>query len=81
MDSENKILRYNWYETNLAKFLTKYSLPIEYDGDFLKFLRKTHKKFLGDFKSILINGGISKLHGRYLEGNHQLIIHLVKKIN
>lgn len=58
MDSENKILRYNWYETNLAKFLTKYSLPIEYEGDFLKFLRKTHKKFLGDFKSILINGGI-----------------------
>ena len=58
MNFEDKPLRYNWYETNLVKFLTKYSLPMEYNNDFLKILRKIRRDFLSDFKSILIGGEI-----------------------
>lgn len=29
----NSVLRYNWFETNLASFMGKYHLPAYYDGE------------------------------------------------
>lgn len=34
----NSVLRYSWFETNLASFMGKYHLPAYYDGkDLLAF--------------------------------------------
>lgn len=50
--------RFNWYETNIARFLSKYRLPISYQDDFLQFISAYKKQFLSDFKTLLLAGEI-----------------------
>ena len=46
----NSVLRYNWFETNLASFMGKYPLPAYYDGeDLLAFVRQYKGKYMSDF--------------------------------
>ena len=55
----NSVLRYNWFETNLASFMGKYPLPAYYDGeDLLAFVRQYKGKYMSDFTELLINGPI-----------------------
>lgn len=55
----NSVLRYNWFETNLASFMGKYPLPAYYDGeDLLAFIRQYKGEYMSDFTELLINGPI-----------------------
>lgn len=54
----NEIFRYNWFETNLVRFFSKYTLPINYDKEYLDFVRDYKCKFMKDYKDILLNGAI-----------------------
>lgn len=56
--SQTEKFRYFWFETNLVKFLEKYSLPIDYEGEFLSFFETYKNQFLIDYKEILLNGAI-----------------------
>ena len=52
----NSVLRYNWFETNLASFMGKYPLPAYYDGeDLLAFVRQYKGKYMSDFTELLIS--------------------------
>ena len=43
----NSVLRYNWFETNLASFMGKYPLPAYYDGeDLLAFIRQYKGEYI-----------------------------------
>lgn len=55
---QSQQFRYNWYETNIARFLSKYHLPISYQGDFLQFILTYKEQFLSDYKTLLLNGDI-----------------------
>ena len=58
MNETLSTFRYNWYETNLCKFLEKYALPVKYEGDFIQFLKKYRDDFLKDFDELLQRGPI-----------------------
>ena len=55
MDETLASFRYNWYETNICKFLEKYALPVGYEGDFVHFLKTYRDNFLKDFDELLLN--------------------------
>ena len=58
MNETLSTFRYNWYETNLCKFLEKYALPVKYEGDVIQFLKKYRDDFLKDFDELLQRGPI-----------------------
>lgn len=78
--SANKF-KYNWYETNIARFLSKYHLPISYKDDFHQFVLIYKEQFLLDYKNLLLCGELPGLPIEFYKDLENLYPYLEQLFN